>query len=123
MFPFRKTRDLGFRGEDLAVKYLRRKGYACLARNYRFRRAEIDLICCDDERKLLVFTEVKTRISRDFAEAEDAVTELKQNQILKAAEGFIFQNEKYQDYEKRFDVISVYIDGKTQEIKHLEDVF
>lgn len=123
MSIFRKTQGLGTRGEELAAKYLKRKGYTCLRRNYRFRRAEIDLICCDESSKILVFAEVKTRSSRDFGDAEDAVNDLKHDQISKAAEGFLLQNEKYEDYEKRFDVISVYIDRKKEEIKHLEDVF
>ena len=123
MISFFKTGSLGQHGEKLALKHLRQKGYGLLTKNYKFMRAEIDLVCCDEQNKVLVFAEVKTRTSKNFGEPEDAVSSLKQNQILKAAEGFLSQNEKYENYEKRFDIISVYIDGNRTEITHLEDVF
>jgi len=113
----------GKTGEALALKHLEEKGLVLVARNYRFDRAETDLIFKDDNKKLLLFVEVKTRTSNKFAEPEDSINTLKQRQMLKSAEGFLYENGQYEDYEKRFDVISVLLDNETCTIKHLEDIF
>jgi putative endonuclease len=102
---------------------LKSKGFKVVGKNYRFARAEVDLIAKDEKNMILVFAEVKTRRSREFAEAEDSVGELKYHQIMKAAEGFVAKNRQFEDYEKRFDIVSVYINGRDKEINHLEDVF
>jgi len=115
--------NIGKYGEEMALKHLEAKGLELVKGNYKFDRAEIDLILKDDKNKILVFTEVKARRSNQFVNAEDSVAELKQNQIWKAAEGFLSENEEFEDYEKRFDVISVYINGSDAEVKHFENVF
>lgn len=115
--------NLGRQGEELALKHLESKGLKLVEKNFRFDRAEIDIILQNDDRKLIVFAEVKSRNSNDYAEAEDSVANLKYLQIIKAAEGFISRNEQFEDYEKRFDVVAVYINGEKEEIKHFEDVF
>lgn len=115
--------NLGRYGEKKALAFLNSKGFELIKKNYRFLRAEVDIILKNDSIKTIVFVEVKTRKPNEFAEAEDSVGSQKYNQIMKAAEGFVMQNPKYEDYEKRFDIISVYINGKTTEIKHFEDVF
>ena len=119
--------NIGKYGEEMALKYLVAKGLELVKGNYKFDRAEIDLILKDEKNKVLVFTEVKSRrqsaAGASFVDAEDSVAELKQNQIWKAAEGFLAENEEFEDYEKRFDVISVYINGRDAEVKHFENVF
>jgi putative endonuclease len=115
--------NIGKYGEEMALKHLEAKGLELVKGNYKFDRAEIDLILKDDKNKVLVFTEVKSRRSNKFVDAEDSVAELKQNQIWKAAEGFLSENEEFEDYEKRFDIISVYINGGNADVKHFENVF
>lgn len=78
---------LGWRGETLAAKYLRAKGYRILLRNYDAGGAEIDIVALDGD--TLVFVEVKTRESEDIASPEDQVNLHKQRQITKAARRYI----------------------------------
>jgi putative endonuclease len=115
--------NAGKQGEEIALKYLEEKGFKLVAKNYRYDRAETDLIVKDDGKKLLLFAEVKTRTSNKFAEPEDSISETKQYQMYKSAEGFLFENEQYEEYEKRFDVISIVLENQTHTIKHLEDIF
>jgi len=115
--------NLGKHGEELAKKHFEKKGFKLVEQNFRFERAEIDLIFKDDERKILIFAEVKTRRSKMFGEPEESVTEQKQEQIIKSAEGFLIEREEFSDYEKRFDVIAISINGMEEKINHIENAF
>jgi putative endonuclease len=115
--------NLGKQGEDIALSYLESKGYVLVARNFRCDRAETDLIVKDERRKVLVFAEVKTRTSKLFGEAQESVVMKKQEQIIKSAQGFLMEHEEFAEYEKRFDVVAVYIRGKIQDIIHFENAF
>ena len=64
--------NLGKHGEELAKKHFEKKGFKLVEQNFRFERAEIDLIFKDDERKILIFAEVKTRRSKMFGEPEES---------------------------------------------------
>jgi putative endonuclease len=110
-------------GEELAAKLLEEKGYKIIEKNYRFDRAEIDLIAKNDETRTLVFTEVKTRSSKFFGEPEESITFGKTEQIIKAAQGFLMEHEEFEDYEKRFDVIAIFKSGKQEEINHIINAF
>ena len=115
--------SLGTDGEVLARKYLEGKGYELIKENYRYDRAEIDLIMKDEKGKKLIFVEVKTRRNKSFGEPQEAVNEPKQLQLIKSAEGFLMNNTNFGDYEKRFDVIAIYIDNGKEIINHLENAF
>ena len=110
---------VGERGEALAIDFIRKKGYKILKVNWRFQKAEIDIIT--EFKKELVIVEVKTRTSTEFESPKEAVTIPKQKRIVKAADAFIQENNI--DLECRFDIISVLILGKKVEIEHLEDAF
>jgi len=115
-----KHNQLGKAGEVLASSYLQAKGYEILAQNYRFRRAEIDLIA--KLGKLLVFIEVKTRGSDKHGFPEEAVNARKIELFLLAAEEFIFQQNWLHDI--RFDIISITTSASGQpSIHHIEDAF
>ena len=62
--PTQHQSELGIRGEELACRELRRRGYSILARRYRTRHGEIDIVAMDDD--VLVFVEVKARSDRRF---------------------------------------------------------
>ena len=64
--------ELGNKGEQLAVNYLINKGYKIVERNWRFQKAEIDIIATKD--KILISVEVKTRSTNDFGSPQDFVT-------------------------------------------------
>lgn len=110
-------------GEALAAEFLRKKHYKVLAAGYRSRFGEIDLIV--QNRKFLVFVEVKTRKSADFALAREYVDKRKQDKIRKTASLYLLENPT--GLQPRFDVIEIYApDGTaTREpvINHLEGAF
>ena len=113
-------RERGAQGENLAVDYLKKKGYRILERNFRFERGEIDIVAEDNGE--LVFVEVKARRSTSFGEPEDAVTISKQSQLQKVAEGYLYKN-NIDGKECRFDVIAIqYKNGKAN-IRHFENAF
>lgn len=118
-----RNNAVGAWGEALAAQYLRKKRYTLIARGYRSRFGEIDLIV--KNRKYLVFVEVKLRKSADFAQAMEYVDHRKQERIKTTASIYLSQNPT--DLQPRFDVIEIYApDGMTTthpEIIHLEDAF
>ena len=95
---------LGREGEDRAAKFLAKRGYRILERNYRTRSGEIDLIALD--RGVVVFVEVKTRTSNAFGAPELAVTPQKQRRMLKAALGYM-KYKKLHQVPCRFDVVAI----------------
>jgi len=95
---------LGREGEDRAAKFLAKRGYRILERNYRTRSGEIDLIALD--RGVVVFVEVKTRTSDAFGAPELAVTPQKQKRMLKAALGYM-KYKKLHQVPCRFDVVAI----------------
>lgn len=110
----------GEKGESLAAEFLVQKGMKILARNYRFERGEVDLVCEDGDE--LVFVEVKTRTTSAFGDPEEAVTESKQEQIRKVADGYCMEfhlDERFY----RFDIVAVVIRGKTSVLRHIPDAF
>ena len=110
-------------GESLAAEYLRKKHYRVVAAGYRSRFGEIDLIV--ENRKFLVFVEVKLRKTDSFALAREYVNGAKQNRIRTTAE--IYLSENPTALKPRFDVIEIYApQGVTTAkpvINHLEDAF
>lgn len=114
---------LGAWGEAAAAEYLRRKHYKIVAVNFRCRVGEIDLIA--ENRKNLVFVEVKTRKNADFAEAREFVTAAKQRRIRATAGLYLNWNPTC--LQPRFDVIEIYAPAGTETknpvINHLEDAF
>jgi putative endonuclease len=105
----------GIDGEGRAAAHLVSKGYLILDRNYRYGRAEIDLIAKKDN--WLVFVEVKTRSGSKFGFPEEFVDAEKENNILSAAEHYIFTN-NCQEF-IRYDIIAIL----GNEIMHFEDAF
>ena len=113
-------RSSGKIGEDKAVEYLTRKGYAIVVRNYRFEHGEIDLVARDGEE--LVFVEVKSRHSMLFGNPEDAVSVHKRRQLRKTAEGYLFEHD-IENVPCRFDVIAIQYSGDDYEVRHYVHAF
>ena len=114
------ARLLGRRGERLAEKFLRRKGYRIVARNFHTRGGEIDLVCSDGTG--LVFVEVKTRTAGGLGVPEDAVNRAKQQRLRRAAEVYLTQLTNLQS-SYRLDVVSIQTmpDGR-EVIVHYENI-
>ena len=114
--------SLGQFGEEQAARYLRRRFYTILERNYRCRFGEIDLIA--RRGRILAFVEVKLRRDDAHGEAREFVTGRKQQRILAAAELWLSQHDT--ELQPRFDVIEIYApagaDGPVQ-INHIENAF
>ena len=111
------SKNKGKYGEDLAVSYLRNKGFEILERNFRYRRGEIDVIGILDN-ELLVFFEVKFRKRDDFGEPEEFVSRAQELKIIEAAEEYIFGINWHKDI--RFDIVSI---KQGEGIEHIEDAF
>jgi putative endonuclease len=94
----------GKSGEDLAVSTLEARGYAILARRYRTRHGEIDIVARDGE--TLVFVEVKARATAEFGTAAEAVTERKQRKLASMASEYLTRN-RVTDTACRFDVVAI----------------
>ena len=110
-------------GEALAARYLQKKRYKLVACGYHCRFGEIDLIV--QNRKYLVFVEVKLRKSGDFAAAREYVDRKKQDRIRVTASMYLSKNPT--NLQPRFDVVEIYApegaETKNPEIYHMEDAF
>jgi len=107
----------------VAAEYLRKKKYTLVAVGYRCRFGEIDLIV--QNKKYLVFVEVKLRKNAEFAQAREYVGRAKRDRIRTTASMYLSQNPT--KLQPRFDVIEIYCPQGTQtenpEIIHLEGAF
>ncbi len=115
----------GKQGEDLAASFLESQAYIIFERNYRFERAEVDLICFDPNtrRGELVFVEVKTRTGLEFGRPEEAVSEAKQRNIIRAAEAYLHES-RMEGAMCRFDVVSiVLVADEEPKIEHFKNAF
>ncbi|MEJ2195223.1 MAG: YraN family protein [Ignavibacteriaceae bacterium] len=116
-------KEIGKKGEELAVKYLTEKGFEILHQNYRFGKGEIDIIAKDPEDGYTVFVEVKTRQNLEYGEPEYAITKNKQRQVKKIAELYFYEKE-IENLECRFDVIAVLLENiNSPEISHYVNAF
>ncbi len=99
---------LGKTGEDLACRELERRGYAIVARRYRRRGGELDIIARDGA--TLVFVEVKAREGHEFGDAAEAVTMRKRRRIARLALDYVARHHLTAS-PCRFDVVSVHLDA------------
>lgn len=115
-------RTLGQRGEALAARYLRRRGYTIVARGQRVRGGEIDLIAVDG--RTLVFVEVKTRTSDHAGHPAEAVDAAKQRRLTRLALAYL-QRHELMGYPVRFDVVAVTWPAvrRTPKIEHFPGAF
>lgn len=113
--------DHGRLGEDLAYRYLRRRGCTVVARNYKARSGagEIDLVAWHGG--VLVFLEVKTRSSSDFGAPDAAVDQEKRQRIAIAAREY-GHRVQVEAKRMRFDIVSVLL-GKPHRITWMRDAF
>ena len=118
-----ETKTLGNFGESKAAHFLQRKGYKIIARNFRCRVGEVDIIA--QKENFIVFVEVKLRKNADYAEAREFVTLSKQRRIKSAAKLWLVHNES--ELQPRFDVIEIYAPAGLYslrvQINHIEDAF
>jgi len=111
--------ELGKKGEAIAAEYLLRNGYRIKARNWRYLKAEIDIIAQKED--VLAIVEVKTRTSIAIAAPEDAVNKKKIKLLVAAANEYVVQHDL--DIEVRFDIISIHKKGENHNLNHIKDAF
>jgi putative endonuclease len=111
--------ELGKFGEELAIAFLQKEGYAILETNWTFQKAEIDIIAQKDS--ILAVVEVKTRSSIEFGLPQDFVKPKKIQLLVKAVNEYIVSNDL--EAEVRFDIIAIYKEGKDYKIEHIMDAF
>lgn len=117
----RERQDLGQKGEKLACDFLKKRGYQIIDQNYRTRGGEIDIVAKEGE--MLVFVEVKTRVSTAFGYPEEAIDERKQHKLAMTAECYLREYNLYEaDY--RIDAIGIEMgqDGHLINLRHEKDV-
>ena len=112
--------DFGKESENLAVEFLEKKGYKILVKNYRYLKAEIDIIA--ETENQIIIVEVKARSTDTFLSPEEAVNKKKIRLLISATSHFLEENEI--DKEARFDIITILPNEENQfQIKHIENAF
>ncbi len=118
-------KKLGRWGERRCEKFLKKKGFELIARNYSCSRGEIDLVMSDPSasRAAIVFVEVKTRRSEVFQKAQESVTPRKRKRMILSAKYFASAYD-IKDKPLRFDVVAVILGEKgPPEIRHYKKAF
>ncbi len=111
--------EFGKKGEQMAVAFLEKSGYDILKRNYRFQKAEIDIIALKDT--VLAIVEVKSRSSTMIIDPKDAITPKKIKLLTLAANEYVIKNEL--DVEVRFDIVSIIKEKGRYAIEHIKNAF
>ncbi len=110
----------GKKGEALAERFLKKKGYKILERNFRTRFGEVDIIALD--RGTLVFVEVKARSGQGFGSPMAAVGARKQSHLTLAANIYM-EERRIEDSPVRFDVVGILGEGGDAKIELLRNAF
>lgn len=111
--------DLGNKGEEIAVDFLQKNNYKILEKNWRFKKAEVDIIAL--KKGILAVVEVKTRSSDYFGDPQDFVNQKKIQLLVEAINEYVIS--KNLDVEVRFDIIAILKNQNKFEINHLKDAF
>ena len=114
-----KHYELGKEGEQLAINYLERNRYKILEKNWRYQKAEVDIIA--QKEAVMVCVEVKTRTSEYFGNPQEFVSPKKIKLLTEAMNEYV--TSKDIDVEVRFDIIAIVKKNSLFEIEHLEDAF
>lgn len=115
------SNPIAIRGEDLAAKFLKEKGYKIIDRNFRKGYGEIDIIAVKD--KILVFVEVKTRTGNLYGSPFEQISYFKLKSLIKTAQFYKLINPKLPE-SLRIDAISVLLDYSNNpvNIEHIENI-
>lgn len=99
------TREQGDFTENLARRYLEKKGFELIEKNFNCKVGEIDLIMQDND--TLVFVEVRYRKNNNFGSGAESITASKQSKLIKTASLYLQRHVKLSQYPARFDVVSI----------------
>jgi putative endonuclease len=111
--------ELGKEGEKLAIDFLMKDDYKILEKNYRYLKAEVDIIA--KKENVLVIVEVKTRSTDYFGDPQDFIKANKIKLLVAAADYYVVQRDL--EVEVRFDIIAILHQNNKFTIEHLKDAF
>ena len=111
--------ELGKKGEQLAIDFLVKNGHTILEKNYRYLKAEVDIIAQKDD--VLAAIEVKTRSTDYFGNPEEFVNQKKIKLLVAAIDNYV--TDKDLDIEVRFDIIAIVNQNNNPKIEHIRDAF
>ena len=111
--------DIGKEGEELAARYLEDKQYSILAKNWRYRHREIDIIASQGDKIIIVEVKVRKSIGRE--RLEEHINRKKQHYLISAANVFMLKNGL--DKAVRFDIILLTGESGDFTLEHIEDAF
>ena len=114
------NRQIGISGENEAAAYLREKGYQIIAKNWRTKIGEIDIIAYKDS--TIVFVEVKTWPHGDYFSLAAAINKRKRKRIIETTKCFLSDYRQYKESYVRFDVIAIAMQQQ-EKIYHIENAF
>jgi putative endonuclease len=114
-----KHNEFGKEGEQIAVDYLKKNGYAIKYKNYRYLKAEIDIIAKKED--VLAIVEVRSRSSNFIENISETVTPKKIKLLVMAADHYVTDNNL--DVEVRFDIITILKNKSKFELEHLKSAF
>ncbi|HET8737746.1 MAG TPA: YraN family protein [Pricia sp.] len=114
-----KHNEFGEEGEEIAARFLVGKGYRIQEKNYRYRRAEIDIIALKED--VLAIVEVRTRSTDHIIPIADTIHPRKIQLLIKAANHYVTSQQL--DVEVRFDIIAILKNDRIFKIEHLERAF
>ena len=118
--PRREKKELGKKGEEKALRFLKKKGYRIIEKNYVCKMGEMDIIAKDKD--TLTFIEVKTRTSAEFGPPQLAVNSSKQRQLSKVALNYL-KEKQLEDVKARFDVVAILLEQEKEKIELIKDAF
>ncbi|GMN10384.1 YraN family protein [Croceitalea sp. MTPC9] len=114
-----KHNEFGKLGEQKALDFLLKNGYEIKYKNYRYLKAEIDIIA--KKGNILAIVEVKSRSSEFLENIAETVNQKKINLLVSAADHYVTENDL--DIDVRFDIITILKKGKQFQLEHLKDAF
>lgn len=112
---------LGQEGEEAAAAYLRQQGYEILDQRWHLHHLELDIVALDRSSREIVFVEVKTRSTPQYGAPEEAVDYKKIIASVRAADAYIKQYQRPEDW--RFDIISITGEADNFKIDHIKEAF
>jgi putative endonuclease len=114
-----KHNEFGKEGEQIAVNFLIKKGYEIKYRNYRYLKAEIDVVA--QKNNTLCIIEVRSRSSNFIENIAETITKKKIRLLVMGADHYVIENDL--DVEVRFDVITILKNKRIFEVEHIENAF
>ena len=114
-------KKLGSEGEQIALTFIKKRGFKILSTNYRSPVGEVDIIAA--KKNLISFIEVKTRQSSHFGHPEEAIRRKKMKRIIRTAQHYLVTHNLYDKVTVRFDVLSLVKKDASFDVEYFKNAF